>query len=94
MKAKTKNKKKRRAASDLVAASAYPTARRGQRWTEGLTPEETTYVCSVLAAMKRIPGAALYVVARNLKEELGLSVGSGTIARTLRELIKDDQAKA
>jgi hypothetical protein len=50
-----------------------------------LTPEQTTYVCMVIAAMKKTPGAAPYSVAKALKKELGLDANHQTIARTLKE---------
>jgi len=40
--------------------------------------------------MKLQPGAAPYVVARALKEELNLEANYQTIARTLKEMIAND----
>jgi hypothetical protein len=62
---------------------------RGVKWTKQTTPEEQAYISSVVAVMKDLPGAAPYVVAKKLKDELKLSVCVGTIAKTLKELVNN-----
>ena len=90
---KQTKKKRKRSAFDLVAESTT-TSSHGKKWTEQLNSDDTTYVSMVLAAMKRTPGASPYIVARNLKKELGLDVSADTIAKTLKKLIEDDSKKS
>ena len=85
--------RKRKTPADLVK-SAVPINPKSVKWTDLLTGSEKAYVKDVIGEMNRTPGAALYVVASKLKEALGLSVSTGTIAKTLKERIADGQTKA
>jgi hypothetical protein len=76
----------RKTAAELVKL-AIPKVQTKQKWTELLSDDDTAYVCNIVTVMKRTPGAAPYVVARALKEELNLNVRHETIARTLKDLI-------
>jgi hypothetical protein len=87
-----KAKKRRKTAVDIVKESASSNVR-GLKWTELLCAADQRFVRSIVAEMRGTPGAAPYVVAKGVKEELRLTVCIGTIAKTLKELIADDQAK-
>ena len=76
-----------------IVKEATSSNSRGQKWTEQISREEQAYLLDVVAAMKKIPGAAPYVVAKKLRDELALAVGVGTIARTLKEMIACGQKK-
>jgi hypothetical protein len=76
----------RRTPSSLVKSSV-PTVQKTKKWTELLSRDDGTYILQVVTAMKATPGAAHYMVAKGLKEELSLSVSVGTIAKTLKEMI-------
>ena len=77
-------------AANLVKASTS-TSSRGQSWSKQLGTDDRCYLRGIVIAMKETPSASPYVVARNLKEELGLAVSADTIAKTLKRLLADDQ---
>ncbi len=77
-------------AAELVSKSTS-TSNHGQSWSNQLNTSDKCYLRGIVIAMKETPGASHYIVARNLKKELDLSIGIGTIAKTLKELIADDQ---
>jgi hypothetical protein len=83
-----KQSKMNRTAAELVKNSTATGCNR-KKWTETLSIGERGYLNRVISAMKEMPNAAPYVVAKALKEELGLETCVGTIAKTLKELLKD-----
>ena len=78
-------KKKRKSPADLVKAGSA--GAHGKKWAETLNDQDWLYVKRTAAAMREVPNAAPYHVARLLKEEIKATASVNTIARTLKELI-------
>ncbi len=66
-------------------------AARSISWYALLGKDDREYVSEVVAAYVTNPDARLQFVAVSLKAELGIAVSVSTIARTLREIIRDDE---
>ncbi len=79
------SKKQKVTAIDLVRAAAE--TKSSKTWSDSLSEDDSCYLQNVVAVMRDTPKAALYVVAKAVKLELGLSVGINTIARTLKEML-------
>ncbi len=65
-------------------------AKTSKKWIDSLSEEDHQYLQNVIAVMRYTPRAALYVVAKGVKLELGLSVSVETVAKTIRELLSDE----
>lgn len=76
-------------AKKLVANSIICT--RSTSWLSGLSICDKKYVSEVIEAYIANPEARLQFVAVSLRTELGITVGISTIARTLREIIRNEK---
>ncbi len=77
-------------AEDLVLNSTIG-IRRVTSWYALLSKGDKEYVFEVIKAHVAEPNAQLQLVAAALKAELNIKVSVSTIARTLREMIRDDE---
>jgi hypothetical protein len=82
----------KRTAADLVKNSGAPKAR-GVDWYQRLPDDDQNYVRDVVKELIANPNAALYLVAEQLVEELGIDRHPNTVANTLKRMMKDGQAK-
>jgi len=81
--------KKYKTAAKLVK-SAIP-VKSGKPWYEELSAANQIFVHSVVREVIKRPEAALSAVAENLIYELSINRSVGTVAHTLREMIRNVQ---
>ena len=76
---------KRTSPEDLVKSSV----RQSGNWYDNLPKQDREYVMQTVIAFKKNPSAAVYTLARLLKEEIGIRVDIKNIVRKIRELVLD-----
>ncbi len=64
---------------------------RSTSWHTLLSDDDKEYVSEVIKAFKNQPEAQLQYVAASLQIELNISVSVSTVARTLREIIRNEE---
>jgi len=76
-----------------TAVQLIKTARRPKDtgWFASLSEYDRKYVMTIIRELRKDPSVPILPVARLLKEELGLSLSTETIRKTLREMIVNDK---
>ena len=62
-------------------------------WYPILDPVSQEYIQEIVAEIRKNPEAKLNLVADEIRREFSLTVSAGTIARTLREMIRNAEEK-
>ncbi len=77
-------------ANELILRSVTRSSQ-STSWYWGLTKEDRKYVSEVVLAYIANPDAQLQLVAMALKAELSIAISVSTIARTIREMTRDEK---
>lgn len=86
----TMTEHKRKTAVQLVCGTKSVNAR-GVNWYQRLCKVDQLFVRDVVSEAVANPDAAPYLIAKALTEELSINRSVGTVARTLREMIRNAQ---
>ncbi|KKL74438.1 hypothetical protein LCGC14_2064900 [marine sediment metagenome] len=84
-------KKQRRKPAVQLVCGTKETGARSINWYQRLCDADQLYVRDVVSEAVAAPDAAPYLIAKALTEELSINRSVGTVARTLREMIRNAQ---